>query len=153
MTATTPLVRSLGLGLLLAGIAVAGWQPIDSITDRDTSDVTTQSNARSVACDAAGNIHVVWRGRIGGVWQLWYTHLDSGDTVWALDETLTHTAGGLHDPSCVVGPDQSFYVAWNDVASSSLPSGGLGWVAFSDNRPSAASNSCTSSCDRALVNR
>ena len=115
-----PLVRSLGLGLLLAGVALAGWQPIDSITNRSTSDITCQSNARSVACDSAGNIHVVWRGRIGGVWQLWCLHLNAGDTLWATGETLTSTAGGICDPSCIVGSNGSFYVCWNDSASGTL---------------------------------
>jgi len=55
-----------GLSLLLVGTVLAGWQPLDSITYRDTSDISSQSNARSVACDAFGNIHVVWRGRVGG---------------------------------------------------------------------------------------
>ncbi len=116
----TSLVRPFGLGLLLAGIALAGWQETDIITNRDTSDITAQSNARSVACDAAGNIHVVWRGRIGGIWQLWYSHLDAGDTLWAPSETLTNTAGGVCDPSCLVGADQSFYVGWNDSLTGTI---------------------------------
>ena len=87
--------RSLGLGLLLAGIALAGWQPIDSITNRDTSDMATQSNARSVACDAAGNIHVVWRGRIAGAYQVWYSGRDATSGQWTPDTTLTSVVGGV----------------------------------------------------------
>ncbi len=116
----TPFARSFGLGLLLAGVAVAGWQPIDSITKRDTSDLTCQSNARSVVSDAAGNIHVVWRGRVDGVWQPWYSCRDASTGGWSPDAVLDTVLGGIYDPACILGPDQSLYVGWNDSVSGTL---------------------------------
>ena len=113
-------IRALGLGLLLAGTALAGWLPIDSITNRGTSDMTCQSNARSVASDAAGNIHVVWRGRVSGTYQVWYSGRDAASGQWTPDTALTSVAGGVCDPACALGPDQALLVAWNDSASGTL---------------------------------
>ncbi len=116
----TTSVRSLGLGLLLAGVALAGWQPIDSITNRDTSDISCQSNARSVATDVAGNVHVIWRGRVAGTWQPWYSYRDASTGEWSRDTILRVVSGGVADPACVAGPDESFCVGWNDGASGTL---------------------------------
>ncbi len=116
----TPSVRSLGLGLLLAGVALAGWQPIDSIANRDTSDISGQSNARSVATDVAGNVHVIWRGRVAGTWQPWYSYRDASTGEWSRDTILRVVSGGVADPACVAGPDESFYVGWNNGASGTL---------------------------------
>lgn len=115
-----PSVHSFGVGLLLVSVALAGWQPIDSITNRDTSDVTCQSNARGVAGDSAGNIHVVWRGRVAGVWQPWYScrHASTGE--WSPDTVLRIVPGGICDPAGVIGPDGSFFVGWNDLAYGTL---------------------------------
>lgn len=120
MVTMTPLVRLLGLGLLLAGSALAGWQPIDSITNRDTSDLTAQSNARSVACDAAGNIHVVWRGRLGARRQVWYSRYDAPSGHWSQNETLTSSPEGVCGPACVLGSNGDFHVSYEDSASGML---------------------------------
>ena len=116
----TPLVRLFGLGLLLAGSALAGWQPVDSITNRDTSDLTAPSNARSVACDAAGNIHVVWRGRLGARRQVWYSRYDAPSGHWSRNETLTSSPEGVCGPTCVLGSNGNFYVSYEDSASGML---------------------------------
>ncbi|MCX6842830.1 MAG: hypothetical protein NTX53_11160 [candidate division WOR-3 bacterium] len=120
MIAMPPLVRLFGLGLLLAGSAVAGWQPIDSITNRDTSDLTAQSNARSVACDAAGIIHVVWRGRQGARRQVWYSRYDAPSGHWSQNATLTNSPEGVCGPACVLGSNGDFYVSYEDSASGML---------------------------------
>lgn len=116
----TPLVRLFGLGLLLAGSALAGWQPIDSITNRDTSDLTAPSNARSVACDATGNIHVVWRGRQGARRQVWYSRYDAPSGHWSQNATLTNSPEGVCGPACVLGTNGDFYVSYEDSASGML---------------------------------
>jgi hypothetical protein len=115
-------VRLLGLSLLLllVGTVWAGWQPVDSITHRDKSDISSQSNARSVVADASGNIHVVWRGRVGGVWQPWYSRREAATAEWSQDTVLRVVSGGVCDPTCAVDADQSLLVCWNDSASGTM---------------------------------
>ncbi len=77
----------------------AGWLPIDTVTNRPNDhDLTCENNARAVVADAAGNIHVVWRGSVDGVAQLWYSRFDAVTRQWSEDTVLFPDPRGTMDP-------------------------------------------------------
>ncbi len=98
-----------GLGFLLAE---AGWLPVDSITNRDTTDITCKNNARAVVGDASGDIHVVWRGRRAGVFQVWYSRWDAGTRTWSADTVLSNDVSDAGDPAIACDSSGNLYVAW-----------------------------------------
>ncbi len=100
--------------LLLASAqpAAAGWLPIDTITNRPAEhDLTCESNGRAVACDRDGNIHVVWRGSLGGTAQLWYSRFDAATGQWSEDTVLFPDPRGTMDPVLALDSSGNLLVA------------------------------------------
>jgi hypothetical protein len=113
MTAMTSFARAFGLGLLLAGVAVAGWQEEERITERTTqSDRTTLNNARSVAADGSGNIHVVWYGADSGVYQVWYSRYDAQLRTWSVDTVVSVDTNGAYYPAIAVDDSGKVHLVW-----------------------------------------
>ncbi|MEO0079768.1 MAG: hypothetical protein ABIK44_03725, partial [candidate division WOR-3 bacterium] len=79
-----------------AKVCLGGWLPIDTITSRQNrSDMTCYNNARAVASDSAGNIHVVWRGETLGVYQVWFSRWHAPTRQWSEDTVISSDASGV----------------------------------------------------------
>jgi hypothetical protein len=94
-----------------AGVALAGWQPIDSITNSPgISDFTCENNGRSAACDQSGNIHVVWRTGYRDSASVRYRRWDAASRGWSSEATLWSGPSG--DPALGLDTLGNLWVAW-----------------------------------------
>ncbi|MGQ9677815.1 MAG: hypothetical protein ACUVUD_00840 [bacterium] len=89
------------------------WLPVESITNRSGySDITCRGNARSVAIDPFGNIHVTWRGANPDYFQVWYSRWDDSIRAWSADTVLSCDQGGVGDPAIACDSSGNVYIAW-----------------------------------------
>lgn len=102
--------------LLAAGSAMAGWLPIDTITNRATSDITCQGNAHAVVEDTSGNIHVVWRGACAGTQQVWYSRLGIEADTWTTDTVISDSGPAVTDPAIAADSSGNILVVWTSGA-------------------------------------
>ncbi len=88
-----------------------GWSGIDSVSGERPS----QQQYPSVACDAAGRVHVVWCGQTSGAnTQLMYAQRDT-DGVWSSPAFLTSLdSGTVSYPSLVCDGGSGIHIVWYD---------------------------------------
>ncbi|UCG42365.1 MAG: hypothetical protein JSU73_10900, partial [candidate division WOR-3 bacterium] len=76
------------------------------------SDRTTNNNARAIAVDPDGNIHVVWYGTVSAQFQVWYTWRDAATGDWSADTVLTHEPTGACFPCLACDDDGNVHILW-----------------------------------------
>lgn len=100
------------------GLASAGWLPEERLTLRpDTADFTSANNARCVASDRAGNIHVAWYGKYGRQSQVWYKRLDALTGRWSENAVISSEPQGASNPSVAVDDSGDAHVVWQVVTA------------------------------------
>ncbi len=99
--------------LLLAAGAEAGWLPEERLTERpDVSDRVTGNNARAVAGDRDGNIHVVWYGGDGGIYQVWYSCRNAVSQEWTPNTMVSAEVDGAWYPCIAADDSGNVHVVW-----------------------------------------
>ena len=88
------------------------WGDDLRLTDDDAVSSLSQSNARSIAVDSQGHLHVVWNDTRDGNREIYYKAFDGA--AWSADLRLT--VDGLHstDPGIAVDGNDNLHVVWND---------------------------------------
>ena len=99
--------------VLWASAGFGGWMPEERLTFRpDTSDRTTNHNARALAVDPAGNVHAVWYGGDSTVWQVWYSGRDRATGEWSVDTMLSDGPDDAVRPAIAADDSGGLHVAW-----------------------------------------
>jgi hypothetical protein len=94
-------------------LVVPGPWTSDTRLTVDSSDShTSKPNARCVATDGTGNIHVVWHDGRHGNNEIYYKKHDG--MAWSADERLTDSPGKAEYPSIAVGGSGDLHVVWAD---------------------------------------
>jgi hypothetical protein len=89
------------------------WLPVESITNRaNATDLTCRSNARGVVIGQDGNIHIAWRGNVGGIYQVWYSYWDSSNGEWSEDTVISNESNSTGDPAIGCDSLGNIYVVW-----------------------------------------
>lgn len=107
------ITRTIVLLVTVAFGVEGSWLGVESLTNRpDRVDQTCASNSRAVVCDFSNRVHVVWRGHVGNVFQVWYM-CSPGDTVRWRDTTLISTdTAPATDPCLALDSAGNIHVAW-----------------------------------------
>jgi hypothetical protein len=104
--------------LMLGGasaVASPGWSEPVNIS----SGTITQNNGPQIAVDGQGGTHVIWKGKVGTVWNLYYSeNLGSGWSAPVIVSTGTDEEPG--DYRMVLGPDSRPHVVWYEYSVSSM---------------------------------
>jgi len=102
-------------GLLPAGLTILPslWTDDLRLTDDVAQSYLSESNARCIAVDSQGHIHVVWSDRRDGNWEIYYKTF--GGASWSSDQRLTFTAHESANPSIAVDSDDNLHLVWDDT--------------------------------------
>ncbi len=88
------------------------WQPEERVTYAPTNAFLSANGARSVACDAAGNIHVVWHDFRTGVTGVYHKAYDG--LSWSADSLISNPAATAYYPAIAADELGSVHVVWTD---------------------------------------
>jgi len=90
------------------------WMEEERVTEGFTAAMVSPNNARSVAVDADGTVHVVFTGDIGPVYNIYCRDRVGGS--WGEMERITDTEAPIVSdmPALAVGPRGEVYVAWSE---------------------------------------
>ncbi len=111
---------------LFTSVAFAQWKQSTRLTFHDSVSTTSYNNARYVAADSDGFVHVVWfeRNRELGRYNIYYKRSTDSGTSWSSDIRLSNDPDGYNFPSiavsdgnvCLVGrwrmPASAFYASF-----------------------------------------
>jgi hypothetical protein len=87
------------------------WSGDTRLTDDTDFSSTSKPNARCIAADDEGNLHVVWQDDRDGNYEIYYKRYDGA---WAPDERLTAASDKSEYPSVAVDTDGNVHVVWSD---------------------------------------
>ncbi|MFC1800382.1 hypothetical protein ACFL2Z_05720, partial [Candidatus Eisenbacteria bacterium] len=87
------------------------WSDDVRLTNDPASSSIPEPNARCVAADDLGNLHVVWSDERDGNSEIYYKKHNG--TAWGADERLTVDASYSHSPSLATYGSE-IHVVWND---------------------------------------
>ncbi|MFC1799804.1 FlgD immunoglobulin-like domain containing protein, partial [Candidatus Eisenbacteria bacterium] len=90
-------------------VLLSPWGDDLRLTDDDAESSLSQSNARSVAVDSQGHLHVVWSDNRDGNREIYYKSFDGA--AWSADL-------GSTDPGIAVDGNDNLHVVWNDYRHS-----------------------------------
>jgi len=119
--------------VLLAGSAIAGWDPTVRLTTSDSATHNSMTPARSIAAGPTGCIHVVFYDSRTGSQQIYYKRsADSGST-WSADTLLSNGAGIKGEPA-VAASAGCVHAVWEDGGNTAIgyrrsTDAGLTWLA------------------------
>lgn len=104
------------LVVILIGVALAAqglkpvWSPDEPLTDSSGDARSGYAFARSVAADAAGQIHVVWEDTRSGTSQIFYRRTIENGPAWAAGQPLSGVTGSAAHPSIAASGSNVFAV-------------------------------------------
>jgi len=100
--------------ILPAGLHISDtpWGGERLLTSSQGHSATATNNARCVAWDSEGNVHVVWHDERGGDYEIYYRK--GNGRVWGGEVRLTDNGGHSRSPSVAVGKNGTLHVCWND---------------------------------------
>jgi hypothetical protein len=87
------------------------WGEDVRLTDHPNPSLTSDNNARCIAVDSDGHLHVVWDDVRGFGREIYYKHHDGA--VWGEDVQLTDAGGTSADPAVTVDASSNVHVVWN----------------------------------------
>ncbi len=90
----------------------AGWQPEVRLTSDDATSFAAPNNAKWLAVDLNGNIHVVWLDERDRNFEIY--HKMRIGAVWSADERVTNDAAYSARPNLAVDGEGWLHLAWND---------------------------------------
>jgi hypothetical protein len=92
---------------------VAGmWGEDTRLTEDGASSLTSKPNARCVAADNGGNVHVVWYDDRDGQSEIYYKTFDGA--AWGPDTRLTTASSRSEYPSIATDGNAAIHVVWSD---------------------------------------
>ncbi|MBN2538106.1 T9SS type A sorting domain-containing protein [candidate division WOR-3 bacterium] len=110
---TCPVVRLSVLSVLLALPALAVvWQDPFNVTPVTGSQYLAEGRQRAVACDTAGNVHVVWYDYRPDTVQVGYRHYDQASGAWLPETLLTASPVRVNNPAVASDRTGNVHVAW-----------------------------------------
>jgi hypothetical protein len=99
---------------LAAGFRVLpGWSDEVRITDYRDDCRLSRSNARSIAADPAGMLHVVWFDYRHGDPEIYYRRHNGSS--WDAEQRLTNSMGLATDPAVAADGASDVHVVWTDT--------------------------------------
>jgi len=72
------------------------------------------SRISDIVADPSGQLHVVWRDRTPGNYEVYYKKSTNGGTAWSTNRRLTWNSGESYNPVIAVDPTGSVHVIWFD---------------------------------------
>ena len=97
-------------------VLLSPWGDDLRLTDDGAESSLSQSNARSVAVDSQGHLHVVWSDNRDGNREIYYKSFDGA--AWSADLRLTVADQVSTDPGIAVDGNDNLHVVWNDYRHS-----------------------------------
>ncbi len=114
------LILLLSLSMIsLVGSAQADWGPDVQLTDSAYNPNLAGSNARCVAVDSIGDVHVVWYDRRVGNDEVYYKRSTDWGITWGSVVRLTFDSLPSQYPTVAVGEDGFVHVAWVEAITDS----------------------------------
>ncbi len=107
VTAITSLAFSSGQAALQAG-----WQPEVRLTNDAATSFTAPNNAKWLAVDLEGNLHVVWLDERDRNFEIY--HKMRAGAAWGADERVTNDPAYSARPNLAVDDSGWLHLAWND---------------------------------------
>jgi hypothetical protein len=103
-----------GEDTLLAAFEISPcmWNVDVRLTDPAYESHLSWPNAKTIAADALGNVHVVWSDSRSGGAQVYYRKFN-GET-WSEDERVTNTGQGAWSPAVAVTDSGTVHMVWHD---------------------------------------
>lgn len=95
-----------------------GWQAEVRLTNDDATSFTAPNNAKWLAVDPNGNLHVVWLDDRDRNFEI-YHKMRSG-SVWTADERVTNDPAYSARPNLAVDESGWLHLAWNDERDGNL---------------------------------
>jgi len=89
-----------------------GWQTEVRLTNDDATSFTAPNNAKWLAVDFDGNLHVVWLDDRDRNFEIY--HKMRIGSVWTADERVTHDPAYSARPNLAVDASGFLHLAWND---------------------------------------
>jgi hypothetical protein len=108
----TALVLVLGVSALLASEDPAGWWPDTRLTDDTSASITSSNNARSIAVDTEGDVHVVWTDYRTGPARVYYKVFDGA--AWTPDVAISPAGANASNPAIAADGEGGVHVVWVD---------------------------------------
>ena len=90
----------------------AGWQPEVRLTSNDAVSFTAPNNAKWLAVDLVGNLHVVWLDERDKNFEIYHKMRAGG--LWQPDERITSDPAYSARPNLAVDASGWLHLAWND---------------------------------------
>jgi hypothetical protein len=88
------------------------WEEEVRLTSDPARSKTSDTNARCIATDSAGGLHVVWYDNRDGQEQVYYKSFDG--ISWGADQCLSDTTDRSNYPAIAVDPSDNIHVVWRD---------------------------------------
>jgi hypothetical protein len=103
------------MGVLPGGFRVLPslWDDDLRLTDDDAESSTSRSNARCIAIDGLGNLHVVWHDKRDGNKEIYYKKFDGNS--WSADLRLTDADDHSAYPAIAVDGNNHLHIVWEDL--------------------------------------
>ena len=99
--------------VVTGNLAWGRWLPEERLTERpNSSDRTTLNNARAIASGPDGNLHVVWYGKSGSDYQVWYSCWDAQTREWSQDTVISDEPSGACYPAVAADDSGNVHVVW-----------------------------------------
>jgi hypothetical protein len=90
----------------------AGWQTEVRLTNNPATSFTAPNNAKWLAVDLSGNLHVVWLDDRDRNFEIYHKMRIGG--VWSADERVTNNSAYSARPNLAVSSTGKMHLAWND---------------------------------------
>ncbi len=114
-----------------------GWEPDRRLSRSEAASQTSINFARSIAADAAGRVHLVWKEAVGGNTEIYYKRSPDGGVSWSPAVRLSSAAGVSEsgNPGIAISVNL-VHVVWWDIRTGApqifhkrSQDGGLTWSA------------------------
>jgi hypothetical protein len=88
------------------------WYPEQRLTNDPSASNLSANGARSVVCDAAGHIHVVWGDYRGGASGIYHKVFDG--VIWSADSLISDPSAIAYNPAIAADEAGGVHVVWTD---------------------------------------
>lgn len=99
-------------GLFAFGFARADWGPDVRLTYNDSTSALCSNNARCIAVDSFGRVHVVWLDNRSGNYEIYHKRSTDWGNTWGGDTRLTYYQGKSFYPAVAVDAQERVHVVW-----------------------------------------
>ena len=100
------------VGLFAFGLAHADWGPDVRLTYNDSISWLCSNNARCIAIDSLGRVHVVWLDNRSGNYEIYHKRSTDWGNTWGGDTRLTYYQGKSFYPAVAVDGQERVHLVW-----------------------------------------